>query len=183
MCSKFHLDDFKTVEFETPTTFTNKLTAWPTEDSSISPTHLISSVVACTLILIFKELTIVYKRRLNHSAYTPPSSSESVSESSLSLHAEVLSFPEIWVHTITDVSAPPSDTNFLSPLENRQLVTWALWPTYFLCLANFPYKLKVHLFNTLWKTSYLFGIHFLAFWWLPEQHYQMSTNTGFKSLF
>jgi hypothetical protein len=36
------------------------------------------------------------------------------------------------------VSAPPVDINFLSLDVHLTLVTCALCPTYFLCLANFP---------------------------------------------
>lgn len=68
----------------------------------------------------------------------PPSSSESVSESSLSPCTKCLSSGEEQFHTSKAVSAPPVDINFLSLDVHLTLVTCALCPTYFLCLANFP---------------------------------------------
>ena len=70
---------------------------------------------------------------------SPPSSSESVSESSLSPRAHVLSPTVPCDHTINAVSAPPIDTRWLSLQDHRTFVTWALWPRYFLNFAYFPW--------------------------------------------
>ena len=72
--------------------------------------------------------------------FTLPSSSESVSESSLSPCTCPFSCADCRAHTITAVSAPPVDTSLRPSWVQRTLVTCALWPGYFLNLANLPWR-------------------------------------------
>lgn len=69
---------------------------------------------------------------------SPPSSSVSSSDSSLSTALLSLCPEESLAQIIRAVSAPPTDNNKESSLDQRTFVTLVLWPKYFLNLANWP---------------------------------------------
>lgn len=104
----------------------------------------------------------------------PPSSSESVSESSLSPHVVFLSAAELHCHTMTAVSAPPVDTSSLSSADQRTLVTWAEWPTYRLCLANFPWNIWYHDNQWKWRQFSLYQVSYVC------RHFNMLYSKFFK---
>lgn len=80
------------------------------------------------------------RRRPVTPPYSPPSSSASPSDSSLSTGL-LSQFPEASrAQIMRAVSDPPKVSSEVSSCDQRTLVTWVLWATYFLNLADWPWK-------------------------------------------
>lgn len=108
----------------------------PSENHKMNSACCVDALLCLCRLVVWSKST----NKKKHETYNPlpPSSSASVSDSSLS--TSLLS----WVPTnslvqiINAVSAPPTVSSTESLCSHRTLVTWALWPTYFLNLACWP---------------------------------------------
>lgn len=93
---------------------------------------------------------------------SPPSSSASVSDSSLSTNLLSWVPTNSRVQIIKAVSAPPTVSSTESLCSQRTLVTWALCPTYFLNLACWPcearnwwWPYREPYYSCFWTISFL----------------------------